>query len=217
MIDSEALLARLDRLESLDQIRQLPVKYALSLDMRDFDALVHLFVEDVGVPGRQRGRAALKRWYDQSVRSNIVGSAHGIHGHIIDLDSPDVADGIVYSRNDLESKHGVWMIEMMIYLDRYERRDGIWYFQRRAPLFWYQCDIANPPVGERKLRWPGHEWYEGDFHNAFPSWNEFWEHTENYGELPVKPPAPLGRFIQTLRRGQSAPKVKGSGGPGASG
>ncbi|WP_341643831.1 hypothetical protein [Thauera sp. SDU_THAU2] len=32
------LLARIDRLESLDAIRQLAGKYSLSLDMRDLDA-----------------------------------------------------------------------------------------------------------------------------------------------------------------------------------
>ena len=102
---------------------------------------------------------------------------------------------------------------MMIYLDRYERRSDCWYFQRRTPLYWYECDITSPPTGERKLRWPGHEWYEGDFHNAFPTWREFWEQADNYGNLPVRPPAPLGKFIGTLRRGQPAPRVKGSGGP----
>ena len=40
---NEDLLARIDRLESLDEIRQLPAKYALSLDMRDLDAHVNLF------------------------------------------------------------------------------------------------------------------------------------------------------------------------------
>ena len=35
------LEARIDRLESLDAIRQLVSKYALSLDMRDVDAHVN--------------------------------------------------------------------------------------------------------------------------------------------------------------------------------
>ncbi len=38
-----SLEARIDRLESLDAIRQLPAKYALALDMRDMDAMVSLF------------------------------------------------------------------------------------------------------------------------------------------------------------------------------
>ena len=49
MNESRDLLARLDRLESLDAIRQLAAKYALALDMRDLDALVNLFPEDVKV------------------------------------------------------------------------------------------------------------------------------------------------------------------------
>ena len=38
MSDSE-LMARIERLESLDEIRQLAAKYSLSLDMRDLDAI----------------------------------------------------------------------------------------------------------------------------------------------------------------------------------
>lgn len=203
---------RLDRLESLDQIRQLPAKYALSLDMRDFDAMANLFVEDVGMPGKQRGRQALKRWYAKTMRSN-PGSAHGVAGQIIDFETPDLASGIVYSRNDLD--HGdAWIIEMMIYLDRYERRDGVWYFQMRTPLYWYETDITQPPVGERKLRIPGRQWAEGAYHDAFPSWREFWEDL-SYEDKPVRAPAELYRFLETFRRGEPAPRVTPEGGSGA--
>ena len=211
MSDTAMLLERIERLEALEQIRQLPAKYALSVDMRDFDALANLFVDDVGVPCKGRGREALKQWYDQALRGQLIGSAHGVAGHIIDFETPDLATGLVYSRNDLETK-ATWMIEMMAYLDRYERRDGCWYFQRRTPLFWYQCDITNPPVGDRKLRWEGHEWRDGQFHDAFPSWQEFWDHADSYGSAPLKPPAPLYRFLETLRRGAEAPRVNPRGG-----
>lgn len=209
MTDIQELLQRIDRLESLDQIRQLPAKYALSIDMRDFDATANLFVDDVYVTKTSSGRAALKAWYDGAMRSAVIGSAHGVHGHIIDFETSDLATGLVYSRNDLETST-TWMIEMMAYLDRYERRDGRWYFQRRSPLFWYQCDITNPPIGggENKLRWAGQEWQAGAFHNAFPSWKEFWENADTHGTQPVKPPAPLYRFLETIRRGESAPKVR---------
>ena len=49
MSDASDVLARIDRLESLDEIRQLAAKYSLALDMRDLDALVNLFPEDVRV------------------------------------------------------------------------------------------------------------------------------------------------------------------------
>ena len=53
----KTLLARIDRLESLDEIRQLPAKYSLSLDMRDMDAHVNLFAEDIRV-SREKNRAS---------------------------------------------------------------------------------------------------------------------------------------------------------------
>ena len=49
MTRPQTIEERLDRLESLDQIRQLPAKYALTLDMRDIDAMVSLFAPDVRV------------------------------------------------------------------------------------------------------------------------------------------------------------------------
>lgn len=212
MGNEASLLERIDRLESLDQIRQLPAKYALSIDMRDFDALANLFVEDVGVPGKQRGRPAIKRWYDNAFRSGgTLGSAHGVLGHIIDFESTDLATGLVYSRNDLEMPE-TWMIEMMAYLDRYERREGRWFFQRRTPLYWYQCDIQNPPIGPKKLRYGGREWQEGAFHDAFPTWQEYWDNVDTHGTDPVKPPAPLYRFLETIRRSTAPPKVRPEGG-----
>ena len=56
------LSARVDRLESLDEIRQLVAKYSLSLDMRDLDAHVNLFAADIRVSREKTGRAHLKRW-----------------------------------------------------------------------------------------------------------------------------------------------------------
>ena len=53
MSDASDVLARIDRLESVDEIRQLAAKYSLALDMRDLDALVNLFPEDVRV-GRDK-------------------------------------------------------------------------------------------------------------------------------------------------------------------
>ena len=45
----QTLEERIDRLESLDAIRQLAGKYSLSLDMRDMDAHVNLFAPDIQI------------------------------------------------------------------------------------------------------------------------------------------------------------------------
>lgn len=201
-----SLEARLDRLESLDAIRQLVAKYALALDMRDMDAMVNLFEATVRVGKEASGRQALRAYMDRTLRSPFTGTSHHIGGHIIEFDDPDHAHGICYSKNEHETGEE-WVIMQMMYADDYVRQDGRWYFARRLPLYWYATDLNKPPIGDRKMRWPGTEWVEGNFHNLFPSFAEYWAREGDEGG-PVAEPAPLERFIETMRRGQAAPKVK---------
>jgi uncharacterized protein (TIGR02246 family) len=203
---NDDIIKRLDRLESIDAIRQLAAKYSLALDMRDADAWVGLFPEDVKVGNGETGRAALRAWFDDTMRQQFDGTSHHIGGHIIEFDDPDHAQGVVYSKNEHETGPE-WVIMQMIYVDRYERIDGRWYFRRRLPLYWYATDLNKPPIGGRKMRWPGREPYEGGYHDYFPSWKRFWERS-GPDESPVAPPAPLERFIETMRGGAGAPKVR---------
>jgi len=213
--DMTGLLARIDRLESLDQIRQLPAKYALALDMRDMDAMVSLFEPDVRVGRDASGRAALRAYMDRTLRSPFTGTSHHIGGHVIEFDDADHAHGVVYSKNEHETPvpggADEWVIMQMMYVDDYVRGPGPdgprWYFARRLPLYWYATDLNKPPVGDNKMRWPGGEWAEGNFHKLFPSFAEFWSREGDSG-APVAEPAPLEKFLETMRRGQSAPKVK---------
>ncbi|CAN1567921.1 NTF2_like domain containing protein [Sphingomonadaceae bacterium] len=206
-----SLEERIDRLESLDAIRQLPAKYALALDMRDMDAMVSLFVEDVRVGKDASGRLALRAYMDRTLRSPFTGTSHHIGGHIIEFDDADHAHGVVYSKNEhetpVEGGADEWVIMQMMYVDDYVRRDGSWHFARRLPLYWYATDLNKPPVGDRKMRWPGTEWVEGNFHKLFPSYDEYWAREGDHGG-PVAEPAPLEKFLETMRRGQAAPKVK---------
>lgn len=197
---------RLDRLESLDEIRQLVARYCLALDMRDLDALVGLFPEDVRVGGGERGRPALKRWFDQTLREQFTGTAHVTGNHIIELESPDAARGVVYSRNEHETGDE-WVIMTMLYWDRYERRDGRWQFRRRLPLYWYATDLNAPPIGANKMRWPGREPYEGGFHDFWPSWREFWASDFDPGR-DVAEPAPLGEFLLRMRPNERGTSVR---------
>lgn len=80
------IVARLDRLESLDAIRQLAAKYSLALDMRDIDALVNLFAEDIRIGKDKVGRAHFKKWMDETLRIQFTGTAHHIGNHIIEFE-----------------------------------------------------------------------------------------------------------------------------------
>ena len=200
------LETRIDRLESLDAIRQLAAKYALTLDMRDIDMMVTLFPEDVKVGKVGSGRKALRAYMDRTLRSPFTETSHHIGGHIIEFDDPDHAHGIVYSKNEHETGNE-WVIMQMMYADDYVRQDGRWHFARRLPLYWYATDLNKPPVGDRKMRWPDQDWSEGNFHKLFPSFAEYWQRDGDH-DGPVPEPAPLEGFINAMRRGQAAPKVK---------
>lgn len=203
---------RIDRLESLDAIRQLAAKYSLSLDMRDLDAMVNLFPEDVRVGRDQVGRAYFKRWMDETLRVQFTGTSHHIGNHIIEFEDPDHAVGVVYSKNEHETPTAdggcEWVIMQMLYWDNYERIDGRWYFRRRLPCYWYATDLNKPPCGDNKMRWPDRDAYAGAFHQLFPTWKTFWERTPD-GELPdVAAPAPLEQFLATMRAGAPDPSIR---------
>jgi len=206
MTGSLSLEARIDRLESLDAIRQLPARYALALDMRDMDAMVSLFPADVRVGKESSGRLALRAYMDRTLRSPFTGTSHHIGGHVIEFDDADHAHGVVYSKNEHETGDE-WVIMQMMYVDDYVRQDGRWYFARRLPLYWYATDLNQPPVGDNKMRWPGTDWVEGNFHKLFPSYAEFWARDGDHGG-PVAEPAQMDQFLATMRRGAAPPKVK---------
>lgn len=197
---------RLERLEATDEIRQLVAKYCLALDMRDLDALVGLFPEDVRVGGGLRGRRALKRWFDDTLRLQFTGTAHVTGNHIIEFESRDAARGLVYSRNEHETGDA-WVIMTMLYWDRYERIDGRWLFRRRLPLYWYATDLASTPIGANKMRWPGREPYEGGYHDFFPSWRAFWASDFDV-DRDVAEPAPLGEFLARMQPDERGTRVR---------
>lgn len=208
----KSLEQRIDRLESLDEIRQLAAKYSLALDMRDMDAMVNLFPHDVRVGRDQVGRAHFKRWMDETLRVQFTGTSHHIGNHIIEFTDSENAVGVVYSKNEHETPRADggcdWVIMQMLYWDQYARIDGRWLFKRRLPCYWYATDLNKPPCGDNKMRWPDREHYEGEFHSLFPSWQRFWS-TTLADELPdVAEPAPLEKFLETMRGDTQTPNIR---------
>jgi len=181
--------------------------------MRDLDAHVNLFAPDIRISQELTGRAHMKAWLDDTLRLQFTGTSHHIGNHIIEFDDPDHAHGTVYSKNEHETPRedgGVdWVIMQMIYWDNYERIDGVWYFRRRLPCYWYASDLNSPPVGEDKMRWPDRDSYEGAYHELFPSWKAFWDNAPDRDRLPeVAAPAPIGEFLTRMRGDAKFPRMK---------
>lgn len=207
-MDQITLEQRLDRLESIEAIRQLAGKYSLSLDMRDLDAHVSLFAPDIRVGGGRVGRSHLKSWVDDTLRHQFTGTSHHLGQHIIEFIDVDNAIGVVYSKNEHETGDD-WVIMQMLYWDDYQRIEGQWFFRRRLPCYWYATDLNKPPIGDKKMRWPGREPYDGSFHELFPSWDKFWVNVPDREVMPqVAEPVQLEYFLRHMRAGAPTPRIR---------
>ncbi len=192
---------RLERLEANEAIRQLASRYALAVDTRDVDALVELFVDDVRVgPDGGTGREAFKRWFDGTLRESWTTSIHGVMNHVIEFESADRAYGVVYCRAEHEAGDK-YIVQAMQYWDRYERRDGQWYFERRIPLAWWATDVLERPGGEPRVRWHDRPAAPSELPGWWPSWDEFWSGSPKQG-VGKREEGPHATWLARVRRGQ---------------
>jgi len=168
------LEARIDRLESLAAIQQLPIRYALAVDGRDMDAWVDCFIPDVYCGRAGRGRAVLKSIITPAVRT-FYRSIHQICGHRVEFDDADHAHGVVYCRAEHEDA-GQWVVMAIAYFDSYERREGEWFFVRRREKHWYAADWQERPTAPF-TGWAAHD-DPPDLPQHFDSWNPFWAGTD---------------------------------------
>lgn len=171
------LEARVSRLESVEEIRQLVARYALALDSRNVEALAALFVADVETHGGGHGRAALAEWFNGPVlRQGYSTTFHLIGNHVIDFDDDDDhATGALYCRPEHEAGD-LWIIMPVVYEDRYERQDGHWYFRSRRPHAFYAADVTESPLEvENRFHFPDNPFMtRPTLPERWESWRRFW-------------------------------------------
>ena len=174
---TDDVLHRLARVEAYEAIRQLASRYALALDSRDVVAVAELFIPDVAVGNGEFGREALARFFDRTMRPYGV-TFHLIGNHVIDLVDEDHATGIVYCRPEHE-RGDLWVVMPMQYWDRYERRDGRWYFKSRRPVVFYAADVLEHPLRvQDRFHFPGNPMItKAELPEKWASWHAFWSRT----------------------------------------
>jgi len=172
---------RLDRLESLAAIQQLPQRYGVAIDSRDMDMMVELFVPDVRVGRDEVGREALHRWYTRTM-SQMKSSCHFVGNHVIDFDDADHARGIVYCHDELDHPdQGEWVQGQLQYWDNYRRVEGEWYFERRKFHRLYITDWLSRPAHGAGNQIEGSALTTHQLPEAYPAWSQFWERVEQEG------------------------------------
>jgi hypothetical protein len=188
------LLARIDRIEAIQAIQQLPIRYALAVDGRDIDAWVALFIEDVDCGTAGKGRAALRSTIEGPLAS-FYRSIHQICGHRVEFTDADHATGKAYCRAEHEDA-GKWIVMAICYFDDYERRDGTWYFTRRRERHWYSVDWEERPAVPFQ-RWDSHPSLP-KLPGAFPSWSQFWDRLDPV-EIEKLTPQPVSSFKKDMQ------------------
>ncbi|MCX6512198.1 MAG: nuclear transport factor 2 family protein [Actinobacteria bacterium] len=165
--------ASLEWLVAHEEIRQLVARYAFSVDSRDLDNLVSLFVEDVAVGKQASGREALKAWFSlgfEPLGFTILNTGT----HVIEIIDDDHASGELYCKAEIS--HGNRLVhQAILYRDRYERRDGTWLFARRDHLLWYATGVGENPIGLASMAWPKEHEGRGTVPECFPTYVSFTE------------------------------------------
>lgn len=162
----------IDELLAYEQIRQLASRYAVAVDSRNLDALVALFVADVQV-GRERGHAALRAQFDESLRA-VERTFLLVGTHVIDLVDDDHATGSVYCKGEIQAGDR-WIHQAILYADTYGRQDGRWLFVRRVHMLWYGAEPGVNPLTLPAANWPEHHDGMGTVPEQWPTWRAFWD------------------------------------------
>jgi hypothetical protein len=178
----QSLSTRLQRVEDMLAIGQLPIRYAMCVDERDVDGWVDLFVPDVRV-GAAVGRDALRENITPMLRM-FYRSIHQIVGHRIDIADEHRASGSVYCRAEHEVGER-WVVMAIRYDDEYRSFDGRWYFERRKENHWYAADLTERP---HQVNFDS--WQPTPARPNLPrssSWRSFWDgvDTSTITALPV--------------------------------
>ena len=172
MTEGRAALDTIAVAVARDEIRQLVARYAIAVDSRDLDALVGLFVEDVRVGREGRGRDALRRSFETSLRGIGVSILH-VGTHAIDVLDDEHATGLVYCKGEVEDGNR-WVHQAIVYRDTYARRDGHWFFVRRVHELFYGVEVRNPR-DQPPADWPLHHEGRGTMPESWESWRRFWD------------------------------------------
>jgi SnoaL-like protein len=141
------LEARVRRLEDLEAIRGLAVRYGFAVDERDIPGVCALFSADGELrttsTSKGRGTEAIAEYYRGGYQ--VLGPTnHFTHGHLIDFDpdDPDRATGVVFSHAEVV-RAGVPMVTAMRYHDTYVREPGGWRFRERVQSYMYFVDVRD--------------------------------------------------------------------------
>ena len=192
----EALQERVARVEAQLAIQQLAARYARAIDARDIEGLSSLYSPTCDYTrfgfSDRLGPEGVRAMFDSDgILTSFYRSMHQLCGHVIELDDADNAQGTVYCRVEHEDGDD-WIIQLMVYFDRYRRVDGAWLFEERQMAYLHTGDPRQTPQEVGFNSWPGWDNSETMFApklpQLWPTWRPFWQrHAEFVSRRTGKP------------------------------
>ena len=150
---------KIERLWAISEIKNLPLKYAHSVDTRDWALFESLWVE-TETPSDRLIDIHVIRQLSTGMLKDAGASTFFITNHIVELLGPDKARGSVYCNCMLELD-GQFIEQSIIYKDNYERHDDKWLFLNRDHLLFWGVEKPNP-MEQDDANWPQSQVGAGD-------------------------------------------------------
>jgi uncharacterized protein (TIGR02246 family) len=125
---------RVQRMEDLEEIRQLFTAYAQSLDHADYAAYAELFAIsgqlDLGPAGLATGRAAIRALIEKLVQHRTAPVRHIISSPVIELNGARATASVMWTMLSCSSDGRPAIGMVGHHEDTLVKEDGVWRFQR---------------------------------------------------------------------------------------
>lgn len=166
------LRATVDRLASYEAIRQLVYRYAVAVDARDVETVASLFSRDTNFGEHGLGSEGGRSFFEEVLAKHAL-TILNVGNHLIEFDDDDHARGVVYCRGELEAGDE-WVVQQIMYRDRYVREDGRWRFVGRQHLLFYGADLLTRPINLPPAGKPELFTGRGSAPQVWKTFDEFW-------------------------------------------
>lgn len=151
----EDLRRRIQRLEDIEEIKNLRSRYHYYVNEMQVDRVHTLFTDDaivhLGYLGRYQGREEIDRGYKAIGARERFGVKQFIHSHTVENLDGDRATGFSY----LDAQYAYFGTSFIVagrYDDVYVRRDGKWLFESMLVEFFYTVPAGVGWAGD-ELHW----------------------------------------------------------------
>jgi hypothetical protein len=178
--DLDKLIDRLARLEAevadlrtREDLRTLVYRYAVAADARDVDTVAGLFSAEANFGPHGTGSDGARSFYEEALAGSPL-MILNVGNVLLEIDDDSHARGVVYCRGELESGDE-WVVQQIMYRDRYVREAGGWRFRSRQHLLFYGADLLTRPIGLPPAGKPETFKGRGTAPNVWPTFQAFWD------------------------------------------